>query len=343
MTTAVAGAGAPTTLEALRLAERSSYTGALKTKGMGGVPSLVRLSVDSASEPALARGDAREEAVKMVQLALYSLGKLAKRTGIDGKFGAGTEASVKAFQREQQLPETGVVDGETLRRLDQVSLSNIRELEALRPQLPKRKRDLYEVAIDLTDLQKTRLYVLEKGTGKIVERYLTSPGKDTLETPRGKFVISRTLVRSEWHPTAGQIRRAQENGEPIPTKQPAGIDNPMGIQKFQFRNAAGRDLPIFIHGIPAVKEAFLGQAASSGCARVSGSNVLELGEKYIENGTQVTVFRNAADSKRLSNAFTAANGKDRATDAGRAYLFGYASGELGRTSRLEDGYVVPNT
>ena len=64
--------------------------------------------------------------------------------------------------------------------------------------------------------------------------------------------------------------------------------------------------------------------------RMSGCNILELGEKYAEAGTKVTINRDARKGAELETKFEEIYGKDRPTDAGREYLFGYASGELGQ-------------
>lgn len=59
----------------------------------------------------LARG-ARGESVKSVQQALVNQG-IQVAGGVDGVFGAGTEAAVKSFQAEHGLPQSGQVDDAT--------------------------------------------------------------------------------------------------------------------------------------------------------------------------------------------------------------------------------------
>ena len=59
----------------------------------------------------LARGD-RGDSVKSVQQALVNQG-VSVAGGVDGVFGPGTEAALKAFQGEQGLPRSGKVDDAT--------------------------------------------------------------------------------------------------------------------------------------------------------------------------------------------------------------------------------------
>ena len=66
----------------------------------------------------IARGDVGDE-VTALQKALvrlgYNLGSYgANRDGVDGEFGAKTEAAVKAFQKANGLPQTGMADAATL-------------------------------------------------------------------------------------------------------------------------------------------------------------------------------------------------------------------------------------
>lgn len=61
----------------------------------------------------LQRGD-RGEAVRQMQSALADLGY---ELTVDGKFGAGTEKAVKAFQKDQGLQQDGVAGSQTLGRL----------------------------------------------------------------------------------------------------------------------------------------------------------------------------------------------------------------------------------
>ena len=62
---------------------------------------------------------ARGETVTTLQQALTRLGHPLPQYGADGKFGDETAGAVSGFQRSASLPETGEVDGATLRAMDQ--------------------------------------------------------------------------------------------------------------------------------------------------------------------------------------------------------------------------------
>ena len=209
---------------------------------------------------ALAKGAPKSEAVKTAQTALFSLGYLAKRNGIDGAFGPGTEASVKAFQAKAGVPETGKLDTQTLQALDKASAAQIATLKAAT--LPAgSKRDKYEIVADISNSGHTRLYVVG-ADGKIAARVLTSPGRAEFPTQGTKFTVPDAFVRKQWTPPASKWAA---NSQPVPP----GIDNPMGIMKLSLGAYSE-----YIHGIPASEEPELGHAASHGCLRVSGSNIL---------------------------------------------------------------------
>jgi len=72
----------------------------------------------------LERKSTKKAAIGLVQQALadlcFSLGKGGKnKDGVDRDFGQGTVDAVKAFQKTESIAETGVVDKETLRCLDE--------------------------------------------------------------------------------------------------------------------------------------------------------------------------------------------------------------------------------
>ena len=67
----------------------------------------------AATYPKLQRGDSGTQ-VKEMQQALRDLGYTLT---VDGRFGAGTEKVVKAFQKDQKLMQDGVAGNATLTRL----------------------------------------------------------------------------------------------------------------------------------------------------------------------------------------------------------------------------------
>jgi peptidoglycan hydrolase-like protein with peptidoglycan-binding domain len=274
---------------------------------------LSKIAAGSGAE--IAKGAPKSETVKTLQTALFSLGYLKARTGLDGSFGPGTEGAVKSFQLVSLLPPTGKLDATTLAALDKASSDQIATLKA-KTIGDDSKRSSFHIVADISDPKKTRLYVMSSDN-KIQARYLTSPGRAEFPTAGNHFKIQDVFTRAPWNPPSS----GWANG----SKQvPPGIDNPMGITKLSFGQYSE-----YIHGIPASEEAELGHAASHGCLRMSGSNVLELSEKYAGAGSDVTINRDRSAGAKLEAQYTASGVQERPTDAGREYLFGYASGELG--------------
>ncbi len=295
--------------------------GALGCGAFKNDPTLSKLAAGGV--PPIAKGAPKSDSVKTMQVALYSLGFIKARAGLDGAFGPGTEAAVKAFQAKAGLAQTGKLDANTLGALDKASSAQISTLKAQTPPDGNR-RNAYRVVVDYSDPGKTRLYVLGKND-QVEARYLTSPGAAAFPTQGDHFKISDVRPRQPWNPpNSGWAANAKQ--------VPPGIDNPMGILKLSFGRYAE-----YIHGIPTGEEKDLGHAASHGCCRVSGSNVLELGEKYMEAGSDVTINRDKATSAKLEQAYQAAGVQDRPTDAGREYMFGYMSGELGKVTHYTPG------
>jgi len=272
-----------------------------------------------AAQP-LAKGAPKSESVKTAQVALFSLGFIKARAGLDGQFGPGTEAAVKAFQASAGVVQSGKLDAATVKALDKAAATQIASLKR-QAQPDGSRRTTYHLVADISDPAKTRLYVLNKDD-TVAARFLTSPGRAEFPTQGTKFTVPDLLVRKPWNPPNSSWAA---NAKPIPP----GVDNPMGLAKLSLGAYSQ-----YIHGIPASEEPELGHAASHGCLRVSGSNVLELGEKYAEAGSSVTINRDRALSAKLEAAATAAQVTDKPTDAGREYMFGYLSGELGKTTHF---------
>ncbi len=272
--------------------------------------------IAAGTAPAIAKGAPKGDSIKLAQTALFSLGYLSKRAGLDGAFGPGTETAIKSFQAKAKLSQTGKLDAATLKALDSAAAAQIAELQKKSPPLGS-LRGNYEIVADISNPAMTRLYVMG-ANGKVISRYLTSPGRAEFPTVGDRFTIPDVLVRQPWNPPKSAWAA---NAQPIPP----GIDNPMGIMKMSLGAYSE-----FIHGIPPCEEPELGRAASHGCLRMSGCNVLELHEKYAEAGTRVTINRDPKKSAELQMKYEDAHIIDRPTDAGREYLFGYASGELGQ-------------
>lgn len=304
----------------------SRPVGAVTTSSTGGAgplacaafkndPTLSKIAAGTV--PALAKGAPKSEAVKTAQAALFSLGYIEKRAGIDGSFGPGTETALKAFQAKAGVVQSGTLDGATLKALDQASTKQIATLKA-QTVGDDSKRANFRIVADISDPTKTRLYVLGKND-EVKARYLTSPGRAEFPTQGNHFNVTDVLTRKPWNPPNSGWAA---NAKPIPP----GIDNPMGLTKLSLGAYSQ-----YIHGIPASEEPELGHAASHGCLRMSGSNVLELAEKYAGAGSDITINRDKAVSAKLADGAKAKSITDKPTDSGREYLFGYLSGELGTT------------
>jgi peptidoglycan hydrolase-like protein with peptidoglycan-binding domain len=309
----VSGATGPSGVSAIT--STGGATGPISCGAFKNDATLAKLATGAV--PPLAKGAPKSESVKTAQAALFSLGFIKARTGIDGQFGPGTEAAVKAFQASAGVVQSGQIDSATLKAMDRAAMTQIAGLK--KQTLPDgSKRGQYHVVADISDPAKTRLYVLNKDN-TVAAKYLTSPGRAEFPTQGDKFTAPDLFVRKQWTPPNSGWAA---NAKPIPP----GIDNPMGLAKLSLGNYAQ-----YIHGIPASEEAELGHAASHGCLRVSGSNILELTEKYAEAGTSITINRDRTQSAKLATAATTAQVGDKPTDAGREYLFGYLSGELGKS------------
>lgn len=292
-------------------------TAALGAKAFSADPQLTKIAAGAA--PPIAKGAPKSTTVQNVQAALYSLGFIKPRGGIDGAFGPNTEKAIKEFQASKNLAQTGTLDGNTLKALDKAATAQIATLKS-QSQPDGKKADAFRIVADISDPKNTRLYVLDKND-EVVSRYLTSPGRAEYPTKGDHFKVTDVLPRKAWNPpNSGWAQGAK----PIPP----GIDNPMGILKLSLGAYAQ-----YIHGIPVGEEKDLGHAASHGCMRMSGSNILELGEKYAGAGSDITINRDKNLSKKLGAAYAAAGTQDRPTDAGREYMFGYVSGELGTVTK----------
>jgi lipoprotein-anchoring transpeptidase ErfK/SrfK len=256
---------------------------------------------------------ARGDAAQMIRVTLFSL-------GYDGD----GPSALLAFQRSKGLPEIGWVDAATLVELDRAAARQTDTLKAAAV-APGTKHAAYRIAVDML---KDRIYVIDKASGKPVARYLTSPGKAPHLTVGERFTIQRTLARKPWLPPDSPWARGMR-------KEPPGVENPMGLLKLDLGFEAQ-----YFHGIPHAEERFLGQDASHGCLRMSGRNVLQFHELYAEAGTEVELVRTTAGSAALIAAADTAGVSDRSIDAGREYLAGYLSGELGQDEALKDGQTV---
>lgn len=275
----------------------------------------------------LAQGSRDKAAIETLQLSLYSLGFDIGTAWVDRDFGRSTKAGLSAFQASVPLPETGVLDKDTLLALDRKVTEQINTLRASSVAMGS-KHTAYKLVIALEPNGTQRIYVLNRGNEQPVARYLTSPGRRGHETMGTQFTIQRTLPRSTWNPPNSEWAR---NLSPVGP----GIDNPMGILKLDLGAYVQ-----YIHGMPKSEERYLGQPASHGCLRMSPTNILHLHENYAETGTDVKITRDTAECRRLDNLATTAGIADQPLSAGREWIAGYVSGELGEREALRNGAPV---
>ncbi|HVY62835.1 MAG TPA: L,D-transpeptidase family protein [Planctomycetota bacterium] len=275
----------------------------------------------AAGKSTLAQG-AKGPDVQKLQLSLLGLGY--ETNGYEGTFGPGTAAALTKFQADQGLAQTGKLDAATLGKLDSAAAKKVSELKAIEPS-PEDKVSKYHV---VADLKRCRIYVLENGTDKPVAQYLTSPGRKEFPTLGTSFTIQSTQVMAAWHPPASDWAKDAK-------VVPGGIENPMGMCKLSF-GAYGE----YFHGIPKSEEPELGTAASHGCCRMSGANVLDFHEKYAGAGTKVQLIRDDATSAKLAAAFDQAGVATKPITAGREYSAAYLYGEMGTNEVLQkDGKI----
>jgi lipoprotein-anchoring transpeptidase ErfK/SrfK len=264
-----------------------------------------------------------EKANEIAQTFLFSRGKellpngpYLQRKDVDGRFGPGTEKALTAYQKASGLPETGKVDAATLQKMDADAKAQFDRLKAL-----PRSQAAAKIVVDIADKTNTRMILLDKD-GQVLAKYRASPGSDKFPTQGTNLKTSDAMVRTPWNNGGAAWSKN------MPASIPPGPNNPMGLLKFPIDNNGQ-----YIHDIPGREEAELGHVASHGCVRL-GSAIYEAREKYgLRGGLPVTIVRTPEErGTALAGATRWAAGggpNDAPTDAGREYLFGYLSGELG--------------
>ncbi len=128
------------------------------------------------------RGDSGEQ-VKRIQRRLYSLSYLTAN-GVDGIFGKGSETALKAFQRRNNLPETGIADLDT-----QSVIFSEDARRALKPYLIKISVDDQRVYVYTHDDRDE--YTI------LVKEFICSTGLNDTPTPLGTF--TNTGPGARWH------------------------------------------------------------------------------------------------------------------------------------------------
>jgi lipoprotein-anchoring transpeptidase ErfK/SrfK len=262
-----------------------------------------------------------EKANEIAQTAMFSLGKdvlpngpYMTRDGIDGRFGPKMESTLKAMQGAMGVPVTGRLDAKTIQAMDQRGKAQIEQLKQ-----QSRPQDAAKVVVDMVDKQNTRMYLLDK-QGQMLAGYDVSPGTDRFPTKGDVLKTSDAMVRTPWNNGGAAWSKS------MPAQIPPGVNNPMGMLKFPIDNNGQ-----YIHDIPGREDGQLGRVASHGCIRL-GTGIYEARERYgLRGGLPVVLARDAATRSREMAGANPYGGPPniRSHDAGREYLFGYMSGELG--------------
>jgi lipoprotein-anchoring transpeptidase ErfK/SrfK len=170
---------------------------------------------------------------------------------------------------------------------------------------PRPRQERFALVVDLV---RSRLYVVDKQTGKPVDRYLTSPGTKKYPTVGDHFTIRRAITRPTWTPPKSAWAKNLKPSQ-------GGPNSPLGIFALDLGGYGE-----YIHGTPRDERAGLGRPASHGCMRMSNENVLQLFQRYAGVGTDVTILRDPAESARLQAAFKAQGLKDHAITDGAELL-----------------------
>ena len=125
----------------LNIGKKSGYNGRKWTKH-GKLPWIKY----SNSEIYLCNGTTGD-AVKDMQNKLIELGYNLGRWGADGDFGAATENAVMAFQDDNGLPITGIVDDATMKAIDDAVAKKLSTKPVDKPTAPANPMETYSVVI----------------------------------------------------------------------------------------------------------------------------------------------------------------------------------------------------
>ena len=98
--------------------KKKSYS--MSSSYIDGYGSVDYSAIDGGKDEGLRRGDAGEDVRKMQRALLAWDGNCLPKWGADGDFGEETEEALKRFQREHDLPETGVYDEATKKALESI-------------------------------------------------------------------------------------------------------------------------------------------------------------------------------------------------------------------------------
>lgn len=219
-----------------------------------------------------------QQGMKGVSVERFQQGLARWMPGVKatGQFDEQTENAVRAFQKSNNLPETGKVDNHTYGVLwnrtfwekgAALDLNNPAFYQSL-PAKMALKADLKAHRVSLVDAQ----------TGRVIKVYPFSNGSAKYPTPTGSFKIGQVNEKPTWYPpTSSDWAR---NAKPVKP----GPNNPLGPASLRLGSST-----ILFHGVPRNEWSGIGKAAQShGCMRMFPQDAWEL-HKIIPVGTTVEV------------------------------------------------------
>lgn len=133
--------------------------------------------------------------------------------------------------------------------------------------LPPERRD--GIVINMSELRLYYYPPTAKGEAQTVETYPIGIGRDGYDTPLGVTKTTMKLKNPAWYPPDSIRQEAAEKGESLPSKVPAGPENPLGDRAILL------DLPGYlIHGTN--RPDGVGMRVSHGCIRMRPETIRSL-------------------------------------------------------------------
>ncbi|MBN9417351.1 hypothetical protein ABS71_22440 [bacterium SCN 62-11] len=194
---------------------------------------------------------------------------------VTGTFDSDTEAAVKKFQAEHELPVSGEVGRFTFGQLwNTLFWEKNTPLDLNGPEFYRSAPK--NVRLD-ADLSKQEVRLIDAETGKTFKTYPFSSGSAKHPTPKMSFTITNVDEKPTWNPPASDWAR---NAKPVGP----GPNNPLGPARLRLNGST-----ILFHGVPRHEWSGIGkQAESHGCMRMLPFDAWEL-HKLVPVGTQGAV------------------------------------------------------
>ena len=191
---------------------------------------------------------------------------------VTGTFDAETQAVIKRFQAENQLPESGEVGRFTYGQLwNKLFWEKDLPLDLNGPDFYKNAPK--NVRLD-ADLSRQQVSLINADTGEVFKTYPFSSGSQEFPTPKMKFKITNVDERPTWNPPASTWAK---NAKPVGP----GPNNPLGPARLRLNGSA-----VLFHGVPRHEWSGIGrQAESHGCMRMFPFDAWEL-HRLVPVGTQ---------------------------------------------------------